>query len=160
VVLHSPLHELPSMNSKSLRVSEVLTEESFRVFIEVYQAGLGVPPHLRGHPAFAHWWTLPGWSLFIAYNSDKPIGAAVLFVHQQAAYLATASTIPDARNQGAQTALIQRRIERAIEVGCHDIWSQTKPDSASMRNMLRLGLREICRKTRLTKPFCQPASIP
>ena len=152
VVLHSPFDELHPAESQSLRVCEVLTEEDFRVFMDVYQAGLGVPPHLRGHPAFSHWWTLPNWNLFIAHDSDRAIGAAVLFVHEQVGYLATASTIPDARNRGAQTELIQCRIRRAKETGCRDIWSQTKPDSSSMRNMLRSGLREICRKTRLVKP--------
>jgi len=135
----------------SLTVKGVASGDEFKVFLDVYQAGLGVPAHLRGHPAFAHWWTLPGWQLFLAHEGKRAIGAAILFVHEGIAYLATAATPPEFRNRGAQTALLRTRIEFAKELGCSVIWTLTAPDSSSLRNMQRAGLEVVGRKRRLTR---------
>jgi hypothetical protein len=150
VLLYSNFQNCFSGQASSVSVVRVGSEEEFRIFLDVYQNGLGVPVEVRGHPAFSHWWTLPGWTLFYAVEGERPIGAAGLFIDHGLAYLATASTILEHRNRGAQTALLRHRIAHAKAARCSRIWSQTEPDSTSMRNMIRAGLAEFGRKKRLT----------
>ncbi len=151
IILHSDFDGVQKERASSLSIVDVRSADNFRMFLDVYQNGLGVPAELRGHPAFSHWWTLPGWRLFLAFEQDCPIAASALFIEHDLAYLATASTILAHRNKGAQSALIQHRIAEARKSKCTKLWAQTTTDSTSMRNMLRVGLVEFCRRKRLIK---------
>lgn len=159
VLLHSDFQDLIPGPASSLSVVGVGSEDEFRIFLDVYQNGLGVAAEVRGHPAFSHWWTLPGWTLFLAVEGGRPIGAAGLFIDQGLAYLSTASTVLEYRKRGAQTALLHYRIAHAKAAHCSMIWTQTEPDSTSMRNMLRAGLIEFGRKRRLIKRAGRNSSL-
>ena len=66
-----------------------------------------------------------------------------------AAYLGFAATLPEHRGKGAQGALIAARIQRAGELGCATIVTETgerRDDGPgnSYRNILRFGFEERC----------------
>jgi GNAT superfamily N-acetyltransferase len=57
------------------------------------------------------------------------------------ALLAGASTIPAARRQGAQLALLEARLRHAADEGCDLAMIGAQPGSASQRNAERHGFR-------------------
>ena len=65
----------------------------------------------------------------------------VLFNENGIATLAAAATIPDLRNNGVQTALIQERINQAKLLNCTLVIGQAKFASTSQNNMERAGMK-------------------
>jgi GNAT superfamily N-acetyltransferase len=89
-----------------------------------------------------------GWHCWLALAGDEPAGAAALYVDDGAAYLGLAGTAAEHRGKGAQSALLATRIERARELGCDAVFTETGeqvPDrpSASYRNIVRSGFEEL-----------------
>lgn len=78
---------------------------------------------------------------FLAELAGRPIGAGAVAIHDGVALLAGASTIPPARKQGAQKALLQARLRFAAERGCDLAMMAASPGSASQRNAEREGFR-------------------
>lgn len=88
----------------------------------------------------------PGWRYYMAFDGDRPIAGAAMFVQDGGAWFGVAGTAEDARNRGAQTALLAKRLNDARRLGCSWVTAETSPDTAerpnpSYRNMLRAGLR-------------------
>jgi hypothetical protein len=112
------------------------------LFADVLLRGHGVPAgvRVRDRASVARWKELEGWSLYLARVDGEPAGAALLVVDDDLGYLANASTLPDFRNRGAQSALIAARIGDATTAGCELVSSQTEFGSASQRNLERAGL--------------------
>ncbi len=59
----------------------------------------------------------PNWRHYLALDGSLPVATAALYMSGSAGWLGFASTLPDHRNQGAQNALIARRIADARELG-------------------------------------------
>jgi hypothetical protein len=78
---------------------------------------------------------------FLAMLEGKPIAAGVMSIRDGVALLAGASTIPEARKQGAQLALLDSRLSHAAEQGCDIAMMCAQPGSASQRNAERHGFR-------------------
>jgi hypothetical protein len=78
---------------------------------------------------------------FVAELDGKPIAAGALCIHNGVALLAGASTIPEARKQGAQLALLESRLRQAADSGCDLAMMCAEPGSASQRNAERQGFR-------------------
>jgi GNAT superfamily N-acetyltransferase len=78
---------------------------------------------------------------FLAEMDGRPIAAGVLSIWNGVALLAGASTIPEARRQGAQLALLESRLRCAAEQGCDVAMMCALPGSASQRNAERHGFR-------------------
>lgn len=76
---------------------------------------------------------------FIAELDGQPVASASLFLADGVALLAGASTVPTARNQGAQTALLAARLAYAADHACPLAMMGTEPGSASQRNAERQG---------------------
>lgn len=79
--------------------------------------------------------------LFLAELGDRPIAAGALSVSDRVALLAGASTIPEARRQGAQLALLEGRLRHAARENCDLVMMCAAPGSASQRNAERNGFR-------------------
>ncbi len=103
-------------------------------------------------PAFAPW--LEGlvgrerWTLYVAKDGDTPVATGALFLSdvegERFAELTFASTLPDHRGRGAQSALIARRVADARALGARWIATETDEELAdkpnpSYRNLKRLG---------------------
>lgn len=78
---------------------------------------------------------------FLAELGDQPIAAGALSINGDVALLAGASTIPSARRQGAQLALLEGRLRHAAAQGCTIAMMVTQPGSGSQRNSERHGFR-------------------
>jgi GNAT superfamily N-acetyltransferase len=78
---------------------------------------------------------------FLAEVEGRPIATGAMTICDGVALLAGASTIPEARGQGAQLALLDSRLRYAAEHGCDLAMMGALPGSASQRNAERHGFR-------------------
>lgn len=89
-----------------------------------------------------------GMHLFLAELEGRPIAAGGLALHGDVAILAGASTIPSARRQGAQRALLDTRLRFAAERGASLAMVVALPGSGSQRNAERNGFRPAYTRTK------------
>ena len=80
---------------------------------------------------------------YFASVDGKIAGGATLALRGRIAGLFGASTLPQFRNRGVQTALLHARMQRAAEKGCELAMSLAVPGSASQRNIIRRGFRTL-----------------
>lgn len=85
---------------------------------------------------------------FLAEIENQPIAAGALFVYDGAALLAGASTIPEGRRQGAQTALLNARLRYAAEQNCTIAMMGALPGSQSQRNAEKNSFRIAYTRTK------------
>lgn len=78
---------------------------------------------------------------FLAELNGKPIATGALTIANDVALLAAASTVPAARRQGAQLALLEGRLRYAASRGCTVAMMAANPGSGSQRNAERHGFR-------------------
>jgi GNAT superfamily N-acetyltransferase len=90
---------------------------------------------------------------FLAEVKGQPIAAGRLTIAGDVALLAGASTVPNARRQGAQNALLEDRLRYAAAHGCRDAMMVTLPGSGSQRNSERNGFRIAYTRTKWTQDF-------
>ncbi|HEX6598250.1 MAG TPA: GNAT family N-acetyltransferase [Gemmatimonadaceae bacterium] len=114
-------------------------------FMDLVGAQMGIPEELR----YGIVSTIgePGWHFYFAMADERPVAGAAMFIYGGGAWLGLAGTLPEYRNRGAQTALLIRRMQDARRVGCRWVTAEAFPESGepnpSLRNMKRLGLREL-----------------
>jgi hypothetical protein len=82
-----------------------------------------------------------GYQLFLAEIDGRPVAAGGLAFHDGVVLLAGASTIPQARRQGAQLALLHARLRYGVAAGCDLAMMGAQPGSGSQRNAERHGFR-------------------
>ena len=75
------------------------------------------------------------------FRSGQPIATGTVCLGEGVALLAGACTVPEARKQGAQLALLEARLRAAAEQGCDLAMMCAAPGSASQRNAERHGFR-------------------
>jgi hypothetical protein len=92
-----------------------------------------------------------GVSAYFANLNGKPIATAMLFMHDKVALLAGDSTIPEARNRGAQVALIDARLRASIDQGCTIAMLAASPGSQSQKNAEKNGFRLAYTRTKWKK---------
>jgi len=80
---------------------------------------------------------------YLARVDGRVAGGATLALRGKVAGLFGASTLPDFRRRGVQTALLQARLRRAAEAGCTMAVSLAQPGSVSQRNIMRQGFRVL-----------------
>ena len=85
---------------------------------------------------------------FIAELDGKPIATGSLIIDGDVALLAGASTVPTARRQGAQLALLEGRLRYAARHGCTIGMMVAQPGSGSQRNAERHGFRIAYTRTK------------
>lgn len=78
---------------------------------------------------------------FLAEIAGQGVATAGLSIVDDVALLTGASTIPAARRQGAQRALLNYRLAAAARAGCRLAMICAQPGSASQRNAEREGFR-------------------
>lgn len=85
-----------------------------------------------------------GWRHYLAYDRERPVAAAALYVDGAVAWMGLAGTLAEFRGRGAQSALIARRARDAARAGSGWLAAETLPDTeergdASYRNLKRSG---------------------
>jgi GNAT superfamily N-acetyltransferase len=76
---------------------------------------------------------------FLAEIDGQPAAAGALSIHQGVALFAGASTMPEFRRRGLQSALLDARMRYASEHGCDFAMMVAEPGSNSQRNAQRQG---------------------
>lgn len=71
---------------------------------------------------------------FLAELGGEPISTGSLYIYDDVALLAGTSTVPEARRQGAQNALLNARLQFAKSRGCKLAMMGASPGSQSQRN--------------------------
>jgi GNAT superfamily N-acetyltransferase len=89
----------------------------------------------------------PNWHVFMSFVDDQPAGTGALFVEDGMAWFDFGTTAPEFRQRGSQAALLARRIEYALELGCRKLLTCTGKavpgdPQHSYRNLLKAGFRE------------------
>ena len=85
---------------------------------------------------------------FLAELDGKPISAGMLFIYDDVAILAGASTVPEGRCKGAQSALLDARLKFAKTQGCRIAMMGASPGSQSQRNAEKNGFRIAYTRTK------------
>lgn len=78
---------------------------------------------------------------FLAEIDGRSIATGIVVLHEGVALLAGASTVPEARRRGAQSVLLDARLDFAADRGCTLAMMCASPGSASQRNAERRGFR-------------------
>jgi GNAT superfamily N-acetyltransferase len=81
---------------------------------------------------------------FMAFDRDKPIGTAAMYIDGEWAEFGYATVVPEARGRNLQSALIATRIRAARESGCRCLSMETAEEtlekpSYSLRNARKMG---------------------
>lgn len=87
---------------------------------------------------------LPGWRHWAAFEGEVPVAFGALFVSRGLGWLGFATTQPEHRRKGMQTALIATRIRAAAERECRLLSVETSEDTpekpnSSTHNLVRMG---------------------
>ncbi len=80
-----------------------------------------------------------GGSPFLAEIGGEPVAAAGFSIYDDVCILAGAATVPEARNRGAQNALLAARLRYAQEQGCSLAMMCALPGSQSQKNAQKNG---------------------
>jgi GNAT superfamily N-acetyltransferase len=146
IKLYCELDDVPAAQRKhELTIGEIGPSDA-----EQFQATVAEPlgvPHLVA-PGIRSTLGEPGWHFYLACDAERPIAGAALFVSGHGAWLGVAATSAQARNRGAQTALLHRRLADAKGLGCRWASAETRlptdeNPNPSLRNMLRAGLKVL-----------------
>lgn len=128
-----------------LRIAEVSPERAQDFAVPV-AGGFGMPDFMRD--ALAVLVGRPGWTCLAGYDADgRPVSGGALFVTGREAWVGMGATLPDARGQGGQGALLAARIRLAAQQGATRVTTETgvrepgRPER-SYRNILRAGFAE------------------
>jgi GNAT superfamily N-acetyltransferase len=89
---------------------------------------------------------------YLARIDGRVAGGATLAVRGSVAGLFGASTLPEFRKRGVQTALLHTRLRRAAETGCKLAVSLAQPGSNSQRNITRLGFQTLYTRVKFERP--------
>jgi GNAT superfamily N-acetyltransferase len=89
---------------------------------------------------------------FLAFVDGAVAGGASAFLFDGVAGMFGASTLPQFRGRGVQTALLSARLNWAVERGCEIAKGMTLPGSTSHRNHERFGFRVAYTRTKLVHP--------
>jgi hypothetical protein len=85
---------------------------------------------------------------FLAEIDGEPGAAGVLSIHDKVALFGGASTVPELRKRGLQTALLQERMRYAFDHGCDLAMMVALPGSESQRNAERNGFQIAYTRTK------------
>jgi GNAT superfamily N-acetyltransferase len=89
----------------------------------------------------------PGWHCYSARLEDREVACGSMLVYGKLALFALDATLPNARNQGCQSALIARRLVEAERAGCETVYAEVCDDfpdgDTATDNLTRAGFVEI-----------------
>jgi hypothetical protein len=96
---------------------------------------------------------VPSGTCFLAWIGGEPAGGAAMSMREGLAVLYADSTLPEFRNLGVHTSLIQERCDRATAAACDLAVAATLPGSSSQRNYERAGFRPVYTKAILAREW-------
>jgi GNAT superfamily N-acetyltransferase len=95
----------------------------------------------------------PGAECYLARMEGRVAGGGTLAVRDGVAGLFGASTLPEFRKRGVQTALLHARLAHAAEAGCDFAACIALPGSVSQRNMTRRGFLTLYTRVKFEREW-------
>jgi len=97
-------------------------------------------------PWLAHLVGRPGWHVYMSLAGDEPAGTGTMYVDGEVAWLDWGATDPRFRGRGGQSAILHRRVEDALDLGCRLLLTETGEavpgdPQHSYNNIVRMGFR-------------------
>ncbi len=135
----------PPVVATDLRIALVPPEDAAE-YGRVQCVGMEMPLDLA--PWSAEQVGADDWFAFGAYDGGALVAMGALFVHGPCGQLSGAATLPEARNRGAQSALMAARIGLARDLGLSWVTAETGSETTenpnpSLHNMHRAGLETL-----------------
>ncbi len=90
---------------------------------------------------------------YLARVDGAVAGGATLAMREGVAGLFGASTLPAFRNRGVQTALLKKRLLRAVETKCDLAVCLAQPGSSSQRNVMRNGFSVLYTRVKFERAW-------
>ncbi|WP_248912536.1 hypothetical protein [Paenibacillus macquariensis] len=120
-----------------------LQEDEFDIYAEIHCLGTGLSLEGKSYVAANNkvLYARRGWKYYIGFYNNIPAAVAVMYMEDNVASLTFATTLPDYRNKGFQTYLLQRRINDAYKNACKLVVSQSSYCSSSHGDMERAGMK-------------------
>jgi GNAT superfamily N-acetyltransferase len=89
----------------------------------------------------------PDWYLYMTYDDKRPAGTGAVYIRGELAYTDWGATHSDFRRRGSQTAILNARIQKALDAGCKTIVTMTGEavpgdPQHSYSNILKRGFSE------------------
>ena len=126
---------------------------SFKTDLEIREVSVDEIEQARDYlgdtlwPEYARSAGSDGFFHYMAYDDGRPVAIAALCIFEGLGYLMAAATAETHRKRGAQQALIAKRVERAEQIGCSIMVSETLYMlEHSYRNLQRAGFQEAYEK--------------
>jgi GNAT superfamily N-acetyltransferase len=142
-ILYRPIEETKTEHQDHIRVHSIGPEET-PVWTDISARGLASEhPELKDfllqHGAISS--AREQSVCFLAEFEGQPGAASILCMHEGVALFGGATTVPELRRRGLQTALLHERMRYAFEQGCDTAMMVTQPGSEAQRNAERKGFR-------------------
>jgi GNAT superfamily N-acetyltransferase len=83
------------------------------------------------------WQGLENWRFHLAEIDGRPVGGAMLSLHGDVGYLASAATLPEVRRRGVHAALVRARMLDAAESGCSLVFARAVPGASGASSLTR-----------------------
>lgn len=123
--------EPPPHVETDLRIESV-TESSAAQYAHIIQVVYGMPDWSA--PVFELTATLPNVYSYMAYAGDVPAAVGSLYVDNGIGALFNGATLPEYRRRGGQGAIMARRIQDGIALGCQWLTTETGEDTPEAPN--------------------------
>lgn len=140
-VMHRPIADITQSDGRVR--ARIASQEEIDAWADVAAEGWSETPELSAFiRGFSHVVaSADRCSPFFAELDGRAIATGAIVIHEGVGLLAGASTVPSARNQGAQRALLEARLAYAKQQGCDLAMMCAAPGSASQRNAERQSFR-------------------
>jgi GNAT superfamily N-acetyltransferase len=124
-----------------------VTPQSAREWAEVFCTGFGMPVGPLSE-MLAAVVGRPGFHPLAAWDGERIVAGANLYLSGDRASFCGAATLEEARGRGAQSAFFHHRVNLAREAGCRvmvaETWAEREDQhNASLHNMRRAGFRDV-----------------
>lgn len=130
-----------------LRVEPVGRDQA-KIAADIIIAGFELPELLK--PIFSSFVCADFNRSYIAWEGDTPAAVGILSLVDEIGHLNSAATLPEFRGRGAQSAIMARRIQDGIKLGCKsfvtETWDPGGEVNHSYNNMLRQGFNLVYRR--------------
>ena len=136
----------PAPNAPTeLEIREAQSPEEAHHFGRIVANAFGMTE--SSAPMLAGLYDDPGWHIFVSYSGDSPAGAGAMYVSAESAWMEWGATDPDFRRQGSQAAIMAARVQKAIDLGCAHMFTETGEavegdPQHSYKNILKAGFTE------------------
>lgn len=144
-------HESSSSSNQVEKVREdTLNEWAYAVAAGFAESGTILQETIETAKGF---YALKDNKAYLVREENRIVAGGILAIQDGMGELFLTSTVPAYRQKGYQTQLILERIAEAKAIGCDVLTVTTKVDSASGRNMERLGFQPFYQKAVMKSPI-------